>query len=130
VDILEIYRLQYKEEEEMVKKAHRLLFIDTEFIIGKVWCESAFGSVPVYFDTMIREVPYDLYLLMAPDLPWVYDPLRENPGKGEFYFNWYLDILKENNLPYGIVRGSGRERQNCAIEIIGEQTGILSDKIQ
>ena len=129
-DIYRIYSMQYDQELELTKNANDIIFIDTEFIIGKVWSESAFGKCDPYFDNMIHQAPYDLYLLTYPDLPWVFDPLRENPGKGIYYFDWYKRILDENNLPYGIVSGTGHHRQQSAIAIISSYRAKISKDIQ
>lgn len=122
-DIIEIYTKQFALESSEIKNANNYLFTDTEFIIGMVWSEHVFKTTPEYFTKMIAQFPYDLYLLTYPDLPWVYDPLRENPGKGDFFFSWYQRILSENNLNYRIVKGLGSSRLQCAIEIIDQYFG-------
>ena len=122
-DIIEIYENQFAIEASEIKNANKFLFTDTEFIIGMVWSEYVFKTAPEYFKKMIAQFPYDLYLLTYPDLPWVYDPLRENPGKGDFFFSWYQRILSETNLNYGIVKGLGSSRLQSAIEIIDRHFG-------
>lgn len=117
-DIRTIYESQFTQEQQALSKANQFLFTDTEFIIGKVWSEHVFKADTSWFDEMIERHPYDLYLLTFPDLPWEFDPLRENPGKGEFFFNWYQRILEEHQLPYGVVRGVGEERLHTAIAVI------------
>lgn len=119
-DILNIYKTQFEQEKQLIHAAEKFIFIDTEFIIAKVWCENAFQLSPDYFHEMIVNYPYDLYLLTAPDLPWVFDPLRENPGKGEFFFDWYKRLLEEYKLKYAIVSGKDEKRIACAIKIIDE----------
>jgi NadR type nicotinamide-nucleotide adenylyltransferase len=117
-DIVEIYKTQLQQEQELITSSANFIFTDTEFIIAKVWCEHVFANCPLYIDEMIVRHPYDLYLLTAPDLPWEFDPLRENPGKGEFFFKWYKTILERNQMNFGIVSGTGKRRTESAIEII------------
>ncbi|MBL0341890.1 MAG: ATP-binding protein [Bacteroidetes bacterium] len=117
-DIIEIYKTQFIQEKTESCKANKLLFVDTEFIIGKVWMEHAFKTSHEYFDQMIQQAPYDLYLLTYPDLPWEYDPLRENPGKGMYFYEWYKRILIEHQFSYGVVTGTGNLRLTGAKEII------------
>jgi NadR type nicotinamide-nucleotide adenylyltransferase len=120
-DIIEIYKTQFQQEQELAATSDNFLFIDTEFILAKVWCEHVFQSCPPYIDEMIAAHPYDLYLLTSPDLPWEYDPLRENPGKGEFFFNWYKKLLEKNQFNFGVVSGQGHQRTVSAITIIEKQ---------
>ena len=119
-DIVTIYTEQYKKEKEMISSANNILFTDTEAIIAKVWCEHVFGNCPEPILKLIHDVPYDYYLLTSPDLPWEPDPLRENPGKGDFFFEWYKKLLEEFRLPYGIVDGRGSDRTMKAIGLISK----------
>ena len=114
-DVISIYQKQFENEQLAEHKNRKIIFIDTEFIIAKVWCEHAFGSCPKIIENMIQTHPYDYYLLTSPDLPWVFDPLRENPGKGEYFFDWYKKILEENNFRYDIVSGENDARMKNAI---------------
>lgn len=120
-DIIEIYKEQFRQEQERITDASGYLFIDTEFIIAKVWCESVFQSSSQYVEDIINNYPYDLYLLTAPDLPWEYDPLRENPGKGDYFFNWYKTLLQQKGLKHEIVSGAGITRIQNAISILENQ---------
>lgn len=117
-DIVYIYAAQFEKEQQLLKEAKRKIFIDTEFIIAKVWCENAFQKSPEYIDHMIQKHQYDLYLLTSPDLPWEFDNLRENPGKGEYFFEWYKKLLEAYAFPYRVVSGTGEQRTQCAIDAI------------
>lgn len=117
-DIVTIYTEQYKKEQDLISSAGNIIFTDTEAIIAKVWCEHVYGSCPEPISRLIHDAPYDFYLLTSPDLPWEPDPLRENPGKGEYFFEWYKKLLEEFRLPYGIVAGRGSERTGRAIRLI------------
>ncbi|MDQ3049264.1 MAG: AAA family ATPase [Bacteroidota bacterium] len=117
-DIINIYTQQFQQEVDRLKIADKFLFTDTEFLMAKVWCENAFHTSPPLIEAMILNHPYDFYLLTAPDLPWEFDPLRENPGKGEFFFNWYKRLLDEKKLDYGIVTGNGLHRTRNAISLL------------
>lgn len=119
-DVIAIYREQWEQECRALSNAKNMLFIDTEFIIGKVWYEHVYQKKCDYFDNMIKQYPYDFYLLTYPDLPWEADPLRENPGKGLYFFEWYKNILEEHKLPYSIVSGIGDDRLQCAVKAINQ----------
>jgi len=123
-DVIAIYQKQWDQECYALKFANNFLFIDTEFIIGKVWYEHVFNKKCEYFDFMINQNPYDFYLLTLPDLPWEADPLRENPGKGVYFFDWYKNILEQHDLPYSIISGSGDDRLQCAIKAIVQHFSV------
>ncbi|HEX8514659.1 MAG TPA: ATP-binding protein [Bacteroidia bacterium] len=117
-DITEIAKIQLQKENTLLKRANRFLFADTELIISKVWCEDVFHSCPDWIRTNILPNKYDLYLLTSPDLEWEPDPLRENPHRRQFFFDWYERELRIINADYTIIRGSGNERLLNAITAI------------
>ena len=113
-DIQTIAKLQLEQEEQLIQKANKFLFSDTELIINKVWCIDVFKTCPDWITSTIIEKKYDLYLLTFPDLPWKEDVLRENPYRREFLFNWYEQELINISANYYIIKGAGEVRlQNC-----------------
>lgn len=117
-DILKIAELQLEEEAIQSEMANAKIFIDTELINLKVWSLDVYKTCPQYITDSIQTHPYHFYLLTYPDLPWEPDPLRENPGRREFFFNWYEKELKELNANYAIIKGSGKERLKNCINVI------------
>jgi NadR type nicotinamide-nucleotide adenylyltransferase len=117
-DIVNISKEQLRREKELLRTANKLLFSDTELILAKVWCEDLFNTCPDWISENLIANKYDLYLLTSPDLPWEEDPLRENPHRREFLFDWYERELKSINANYAVISGQGEARlQNC-IEVI------------
>lgn len=119
-DILKIAEGQLKAENAALEKPgdHRLLFCDTEFIVTKIWCEDKFGRCHEYIDSLVRNHQYDLYLLCDIDLPWEFDPLREDQHRRPFLFDLYRETLESNRLRFGIVSGSGTDRLENAVRMI------------
>lgn len=117
-DILEIAQEQFKQEQELIKKANKFIFVDTELINNKVWCLDVFKTCPAWIEESIIKHKYDLYLLTYPDLPWEPDPLRENPERRDFFFNWYEKELKLIDANYAVIKGIGEERVKNSIQII------------
>ncbi len=116
-DILHIAKKQVELEEELAK-SNNVLFIDTDLIITKVWLLHVFKVCPEWIEEAINNAPRTLYLLCYPDLPWEFDPVRENPELREYFFEWYKKEIEALNIPYFIVRGEGEERvKNCIEEI-------------
>src|SRR5688572_5228151 len=105
---------QQMQNEEISADSQHLLFCDTEPINFKVWCEHVFGACPDWINEIVSNKAYDHYILTYPDLDWEVDPLRENPGKGIFFFDWYRNILDTHQRSYTVVKGSHAERFETA----------------
>lgn len=128
-DILRIAQEQFRQEEEALKKANRFLFVDTELIVAKVWCEDVFHTSPQWINDTLLRSPYDLYLLTYPDLPWEADPVRENPHRRQFFYDWYERELKKINATYAIITGSGETRLQHAIAAVEKFSSTLGNNL-
>ncbi|MBL7930016.1 MAG: ATP-binding protein [Bacteroidia bacterium] len=117
-DLLFIAQNQLQSEKEALLNAHKLLFCDTELINLKQWCLHKFGFCHKLIEEELNRKPYDFYLLTAPDLPWIYDPLRENPDKGNYFYLVYKNEIERSGFPYAIVSGEGSLRIACAIKAV------------
>ena len=121
-DVVEIAKAQHNLIIEEEKKNPEILIADTEIIVCKIWIEYVFKHPNEMTEDLLRRQNFDLYLLCDIDLPWVYDPLRENPNIEERkeLFEIYKNTLIKMNVPFGVVRGSDEERVNNALEIINQ----------
>ncbi|HKK10137.1 MAG TPA: ATP-binding protein [Bacteroidales bacterium] len=117
-DIEIIARHQIALEDELLTKANGVLICDTDLIVTKIWSDFVFGFCPDWIENEIVNRPYDLYLLMNIDLPWQEDPQREHPDRREELFNNYKFTLEKYQLPYSVISGIGKNRQNNAREVI------------
>ena len=110
-DLLKISEGMLEAENKAAKKANRFLFCDTDLIMIKVWYEVKYGECHPYVLAKLAEQPYDFYLLCSPDLPWVPDSLRENPGIRKELFKLYKANLELYKLPYQLIGGEERLAQ-------------------
>lgn len=94
------------------------VFFDTELIITKVWFMHRWGRCPAFLETALQHEPLDFCLLCAPDLPFVPDPLRQNPHLRAHLFQWYQRELALYHLPYAIVEGTGEQRLQNALQAL------------
>ncbi|MES2590307.1 MAG: ATP-binding protein [Bacteroidota bacterium] len=117
-DILIIAQEQLSNELQLVTKANKFIFADTELIISKVWCEDVFNTCPDWITENITNYKYDFYLLMSHDIPWKEDIVRENPHRRDFFFDWYEKELKKISADYSIIKGEGEMRLNNCIDAI------------
>jgi NadR type nicotinamide-nucleotide adenylyltransferase len=103
----------------------RLLFIDTDMYVMKVWCEFVFGKCHRFILEQIVERAYDLYLLCDIDLPWVEDTLREYPdlASRQKLYKIYKDIMINQTVPWVEISGNYHERLQAAIAATDKQIG-------
>jgi NadR type nicotinamide-nucleotide adenylyltransferase len=122
-DLLIIARGQIDLEESLSSQLtipNSRLFIDTDMYVMKVWCEYVFNKCHNWILNRIAERKYDGYLLCNVDLPWVKDNLREYPDletRNKLY-NFYRDILINQNTPWVEINGSYRERFESALKFV------------
>jgi len=98
----------------------RLLFIDTDMYVMKVWCEFVFGNCHKWILEQIVKRKYDLYLLCNTDLPWVKDELREYPDlktRDRLYYI-YKDLMINQSTPWVDISGDSDERLQKAIKAV------------
>lgn len=127
-DLLTIAKGQLELEQKYIQEAvdsdKKLLIIDTDQYVMKVWCEFVFNDCHSWILNKIPQQDYDLYLLCKPDLPWVQDELREYPDEGprQQLFHIYKDLLINQSTPWVEISGSYEERTQKAIAAV---EGIL-----
>ncbi|OFX72657.1 MAG: hypothetical protein A2X12_07425 [Bacteroidetes bacterium GWE2_29_8] len=119
-DVSIIGKRQLEMEKEAENGDTKLIICDTDLLVIKVWMLYVFGKNETWIDDYLMTKPYKLHLLCSPDIPWEYDPLRENPESREILFKIYLSVLNDYQLPYRIITGDGIARINNAIDIIDE----------
>ncbi|MBR2052501.1 MAG: ATP-binding protein [Bacteroidales bacterium] len=119
-DVVEIAKGQHNLILEEEKKSSKILIADTEIVVCKIWVEYVFKHSNKVIDEILKQQDFDLYLLCDIDLPWVYDPLRENPDIDERkeLFEIYKNTLEQMKVPFEIVSGDNDERVNNAIKVI------------
>lgn len=117
-DLLSIAKGQVAWEETFALQMKDWLILDTSLIVLKIWSEHKYGRCHPYILEKLQSNNYDLFLLCRPDIPWVFDPLRENPFDRETLFVLYQRELQVLGFPYVEVSGEGKERLNQAIDAL------------
>lgn len=88
----------------------RLLVLDTDLVVLHVWSLVRFQHVDALIGRKLARVGHRRYLLMAPDLAWEADPLRENPHDRDLLFERYRATLERFGYRYAVIRGTGLAR--------------------
>ena len=118
-DLIPIAIGQMKLENDLSKKADKILICDTDLLETKVYSEEFYGG---FVDSMLDQAAvknqYDLYLLTYIDTPWEEDDLRDRPEQRQEMFDAFEKALVENNRPFITLKGSVKNRLDKAIDAI------------
>lgn len=119
-DLADVMKIGEQQQELIQSAKAQLNFFDTDYLVLHIWLTEVFGvSNSVYGQLFLTE-RFDLYLLCAPDLDWVYDPLRVNERDRDRLFKEYESALMAAGLPYKIISGKGMARWRAAEVAVNE----------
>jgi hypothetical protein len=101
---------------------NKLLLIDTDMYVMKVWSEFVFNYCDHFILNHIVNRKYDFYLLCEPDIPWQKDALREYPDLAtrEKLYHHYKDILINQQCKWMNINGDYEARLQNSIEEINK----------
>jgi len=87
-----------------------LVLLDTDPLMTAAWAQMLFGEVP---SALLAYPKAGLYLLFAPDVPWIGDGTRFFGGadKRERFAALAQDILVRADVPYEPIGGDWAERE-------------------
>jgi NadR type nicotinamide-nucleotide adenylyltransferase len=118
-DLLPIAEGQMKLENELTKKATKVLICDTDLLETKVYSEAYYvGHCDPLLEKYALKNSYHLYFLTYIDIPWVGDDLRDKPNERERMFAYFKDTLEKYNRNFVILKGDRKTRLLTAIEHI------------
>lgn len=109
--------LSYGQESFGPKPITPMIF-DTDLLNICIWSQEKYGRVDPELEKMMATTPYTWRFLCRPDIPWVPDPLRENPFDRDRLFDIWERELKARNLPYSIIEGEREQRLRKAINMV------------
>lgn len=95
-----------------------LLVQDTDLISTVVYCEHYFGSCPASIEAAARARQPALYLLLAIDVPWVSDGIRDRGGQRERMYEAFASTLARLDAPTLRVSGDWATRFDSAVAAI------------
>ena len=120
-DVETIAKMQIELFHKIIKTEAPYIFIDTWLIVTKIWFEFVYNKIPDWLETELRNNEIDLFLVCDTDLPWIYDPVRENGGETrKILHDKYIRNIINMGFNYKIVSGINDERFNNAIRILSE----------
>ena len=129
VDLIRIARQQTLAVRKALNKASsEWLICDTDVLTIIIWHNWKYKSQAIELENLLAANSAQHYLLCKPDIPWVFDPLRESPDDREALFKLYESQLQERNLSYSIIEGDGEKRLNMAVDKAHEAFQRISTK--
>ncbi len=104
-DLTAIAKGQLAWEDRDTGVANGFHFCDTDLIVLKVWSTFRFGKTDPFLLEQLAQKRYDVALLCRPDIPWVFDPLRENPEDRTQLLSLYRAELTNWKIPFIEIHG-------------------------
>lgn len=117
-DLPRIARGQVASEDVLARRANRLLIVDTDAAMTRVWSEALFGAADPEVIALADARRYDLHLLCDVDVPWVDDPVRYLPSERESFLARCRAELERGGRRWVRVHGSWDERFARAVAAI------------
>ena len=120
-DVETIAKMQIERFNEIIQTDASYIFVDTWLIVTKIWFEFVYKQIPTWLIPEIENTKIDLFLVCDIDLPWVYDPVRENGGETrKILHEKYIENIHHFKFNHKIVSGIDEERFNNALGFINE----------
>ena len=114
----QINELQQVQNENINKSG--VIFVDTYLIVTKIWFLICYGKYPDWLQISLDNTTIDLYLLCKPDLPWIFDPVRENGSDSQrkILYEKYKSEIIAMKTPFSEICGHNETRTaNAIVEI-------------
>lgn len=123
-DLFEIAKGQFLQEEIAVKKARlngeKRLICDTSFLVLKIWSIVKYNACHPFILKQLEKQANVIYILCGTEIPWEYDPQRENPNDREKLYYLYKKELEKMDIPFIEVYGSPDERLKICLKALSE----------
>jgi NadR type nicotinamide-nucleotide adenylyltransferase len=98
-----------------------VLVADTDLVSTVVYARHYYGACPPWIEDEARAQRADLYLLCAPDLPWVADGVRDQPKDESraVIYQAFADTLQGMDAHVTCIAGVGETRVEAAWRAVG-----------
>ena len=117
-DLTQIAIKQNEIIKKEIKRGGNFFIADTSLIVIEIWSKIKFNKTDSRIINLSKQEKFDYYILCKPDIPWVFDSLRENPNDRDYIFKFYLKILKKRNYNFKIVSGPHATRTLASLDFI------------
>ena len=115
-DLLEITAESINAFEKAIKSSAEVVINDNDFYIMYIWWKEVYKEENKFIRKLCSEINFDFYMLCEPDIPWEYDPLRENEHDRYRLYDQYINILELDQRNVILVNGLDELRFEAALE--------------
>lgn len=119
-DLLEIAKGQVAAEKSLSETKSPFIFVDTSILVIKVWSIFKYGYFNFELEKLLRQNLPNYYFLCDWQIPWEFDPLRENPNDRAVLYELYKKELKQLPVPYVELKGNEENRFREAITFLSK----------
>ena len=109
---------QIASEDAAIARASEFVILDTDLVSTVVYCEHYFGRCPAWMVQQARVRAGDLYLLLATDVPWVADGVRDRGDRREEMHSLFRQKLRDMTLNHTEISGDRKQRFDYAVAAI------------
>ncbi len=129
-EYLELNGHVYSKEDllHIAKKHHEIvldnsqeenkLVLDTYLLNIKIWSEYTFGHCDPWITDTLKSIKIDHVFLTTSNVPWSYDPLRENKDNRNELFDIFKNELYDLDWPFTILKDDQIEREKQVDDIL------------
>lgn len=117
-DMVRIARGQVASEDALARNAERVLIADTDALTTLMWSDFLFGGHDGELDDLAAKQSHHLYVLTAPDVPYVADAVRYAPEKRQAFFDALKDELERRGRRFVVASGDWAAREKTAADAI------------
>ena len=114
---------QMESEDAAIARARDLVILDTDLVSTVVYCEHYFGRAPEWIAEEARRRAGSLYLLLATDIPWQADGVRDRGDRRDEMHSLFRAKLQAFALQFVEISGERPERFAAAVQAIEALTG-------
>jgi HTH-type transcriptional regulator, transcriptional repressor of NAD biosynthesis genes len=111
---------QHRRENELARAANRVLICDTNAFTTGTWYERYEDGRDDEVDAIGLTDKVDLYLLTAPDVPFVQDGVRDGEHIRDWMHGRFKEQLSAGTIPFLELRGNYAKRKQTAITAIDQ----------
>lgn len=124
-EFVHIATAQQQRENDLARSANRVLFCDTNAFATGTWHERYFSCREPRVDAIGATDKVDLYLVTAPDVPFVQDGYRDGEAIRDWMHQRFVEQMVRNGANWKLLEGSYERRFATACSAVEQ---LLHDR--